>query len=265
MPMPSSPAPPAPLSGPEAEGRSGARGDPVLHDPAFRDIAHWVFDLDNTLYSARCRIFEQVDQRMGTFIAEHFGLDPVAARGMQKAYYRRYGTTLRGLMLEHGIDPRAYLDYVHDIDLAVVEPAPGLDSALAALEGHKTIFTNASRAHAEQVIDRLGIARHFSAIFDIHDADYIPKPSPETFRTFVSRHGIEGPRAVLFEDTAANLAPAAALGMTTVLVIPGEEGVTNDPGSDHIHHVTDDLARWLDAVIRARQGPRAGPEAAPNS
>ena len=209
------------------------------------DVETWIFDLDNTLYSADCRLFHQIDKRMGEFVSRLLGLDAEEARKVQKKYFRDYGTTLRGLMLNHGIDPMPYLDYVHDIDLSVIPPAPALDAALKALPGTKVIFTNASRDHALKVTERLGIAHHFDGIFDIHAAGYVPKPEAEVYHRFVAAHGVAPGRAVLFEDTAANLAPAAALGMTCVLVTPGEDGVANDRRAPHIHHVTDDLAGFL--------------------
>jgi putative hydrolase of the HAD superfamily len=213
-------------------------------------VEHWVFDLDNTLYPAQCRLFHQIDRRMGEFIAGLLGLAYEDARRLQKEYFHTYGTTLRGLMTHHQVDPSAYLEFVHDIDLTVIAPDLTLDAALARLPGIKVIFTNADRTHAEQVIGRLGVARHFTAIFDIHDAGYVPKPEPETYDRFVARHGITPQQSVLFEDTAANLRPAAALGMTTVLVTPGEEGVVNEEDGDHIHHVTDNLAGWLENAAR---------------
>jgi putative hydrolase of the HAD superfamily len=212
---------------------------------AFDEIEHWVFDLDNTLYSAECRLFHQIDRRMGEYIANLFDLSYEDARRLQKEYFRTHGTTLRGLMTNHDVDPADYLAFVHDIDLTVIEPSPALDRAIAALPGRKVIFTNADRKHAEQVIGRLGIARHFEGIFDIFDAQFVPKPDPGIYDVFIDRHGVSAERAILFEDTAANLAPAAALGMTTVLVRPGEAGLVNDSHGPHIHHVTDDLAAWL--------------------
>jgi putative hydrolase of the HAD superfamily len=222
---------------------------PAKHPPATNHIETWAFDLDNTLYPADCALFHQVDRRMGEYIGSLFGLEYEAARKLQKDYYRTYGTTLRGLMVNHDIDPHAYLDFVHDIDLTVMGPDTALNAALTRLPGTKVIFTNASRRHAEAVTERLGIQHHFDGIFDIHDADYIPKPAPEIYDQFIKAHGITPERTILFEDTAANLAPAAARGMTTVLVRPGEAGVENDADADYIHYVTDNLAGWLHSLI----------------
>lgn len=223
---------------------------------AVDEVADWVFDLDNTLYPARCRLFDQVDRRIGLFIQERLGLDAIAARLLQKRYFREHGTTLSGLMTHHGIDPEVFLEFVHDIDLSPVEPSPALDSALARLPGRKFIFTNGSSAHAARVMGRLGVARHFDGVFDIADAGYVPKPAEATYERLIRRHRIEPDRAVMIEDLPRNLRPAAALGMTTVLVLTGEDWAETDKEGSHIHHVTDDLVAWLGAQAPARAHER---------
>lgn len=211
-------------------------------------IETWIFDLDNTLYPVDSRLFDQISDRMRTFIAGHFGISPDQAHDLQKTYYRRFGTTLRGLMLNHGLPPDAFLEYVHAIDHSVLEPAPDLDMALAALPGRKIVFTNGSERHAEAVMDRLGIAAHFEGIFDIRAADYIPKPDPQTYAAMVKRHTVQADRAALFEDTLKNLPPAAAIGMRTVWVHGRDEALPdNHADPDVPHHLTDDLVAWLTA------------------
>ena len=171
----------------------------------FADIETWIFDLDNTLYPARCRLFDQIDLRMGSFIAELLGVDRVAAKAVQKDYFYRYGTTLRGLMLEHGVAPDAFLDYVHDIDHSPVPADEPLARALEALPGRKLIFTNGTVAHAEKVLARLGVGSHFTGIFDIVHSDFIPKPQLEPYEKFLAVHAVEPRRAAMFEDIARNL------------------------------------------------------------
>src|SRR5260221_5170225 len=90
----------------------------------------WIFDLDNTLYPADCNLFAQVDQKMGEFIARYLGVPFVYARHLQKVYYRQFGTTLCGLMKVHRMDPKPFLDYVHDLDLSVVQEHPELAAAI---------------------------------------------------------------------------------------------------------------------------------------
>jgi putative hydrolase of the HAD superfamily len=165
------------------------------------EVADWIFDLDNTLYPARCNLFAQVDRRIGQFIEGRLGLDPVTA----------------------------------------------LNEVLARLPGRKFIFTNGSTAHADRVMARLGVAHHFEGVFDIIAADYRPKPDPATYDSLIRRHGIDANRAAMIEDLPRNLRPAANLGMTTVLVLTGEEWAETDAAGDHIHHVTDDLVGWLTA------------------
>ncbi len=223
--------------------------------PDLARVRDWVFDLDNTLYPRESRLFDQVDVLMGRFLSEQFKLDRVAAREMQKRYFHQYGTTLRGLLLHHpDVDPHHYLDYVHQLDLTVIAPSPELDAALAALPGRKLVFTNGSLRHAENVLARLGVAHHFADIFDVAAADFVCKPDPDCYQRMLRAHGVTPTQAALFEDTLVNLPPAAALGMTTVLVTPLENPdiTVPTPSPDGpVHYVTDDLTGWLNQTIRA--------------
>lgn len=216
----------------------------------------WVFDLDNTLYPASSNLFAQVDRKMTRFIADFLGLDSAAAYRLQKTYFREHGTTMRGLMSVHGMDPGPFLDYVHDIDLTPVAPDPALDAALTRLPGRKIVFTNGPTDHALRVMDRLAVRRHFEAVFDIVEADYVPKPEPTAYAALVRRHRLDPRATVMVEDLARNLAPAAALGMTTVWVRGSPDGGAPDAGdgggdNGAADHVVDDLAGWLGALTAA--------------
>lgn len=205
----------------------------------------WVFDLDNTLYCSSYNLFGQIDVRMKTFIAEFLNMEPDEAFKVQKRYFREYGTTLRGLMDRHDLDPADFLNHVHDIDVNVVPPNPVLDAALEALPGRKLIFTNADVNHAERVMERLGVRRHFEAVFDIVACDYVPKPQPGVYHRLVERFDLVPERTVMLEDMARNLIPAADLGMTTVWVRTENDWGQEGSDGDHVHHVTDDLTSWL--------------------
>lgn len=230
--------------------------------PAAGALAHvdeWIFDLDNTLYPGTSSLFPQIDVRMKQFIAEFLGIPQDEAFRIQKQFYRDYGTTLRGLMLVHGLEPDRYLDYVHDIDHSVLTIDPALEALLAALPGRRLIFTNGSERHAERVLDTLGISHLFEGIFDIKAADYLPKPEVETYQRMIKRHGVNPQASIFFEDSHLNLLPAAAIGMTTVLVRCGPDhaplALTPDTDLSHCHHITDDLTTWLrTAVASLRQG-----------
>jgi len=223
-------------------------------------LEYWVFDLDNTLYPASCSLFPQIDVRMRQFIAEALKLPLDEAFALQKRYYHQYGTTLRGLMLSHGIEPGEFLAYVHDIDCSVLEPAPELVAAVAALPGRRIIFTNGSERHAQNVLAHLGMDHLFDGIFDIRAADYIPKPNAESYAMMLKRHDIDPRRAAMFEDIPRNLLPASQAGMTTVWVREGghshwsgTEG-TDEDCMTYVDHVTDDLARWLADWRKGAQG-----------
>jgi len=215
------------------------RGRP-LHE-----IETWVFDLDNTLYPFSCNLFAEIETRMAAFICAELGIDTAAAHELRRHYFRTHGTTLRGLMNERAVDPRRFLDYVHEIDMSPVEPAPALAAALAALPGRKIVFTNADEQYAGRVLERLGIAAHFDGLFDIHAADYFPKPDRATYDRFIARFAIDPTSAVMVEDIARNLVPAHALGMTTAWIPGGPDWAKAEPGAPHVHHVVEDLALWL--------------------
>jgi putative hydrolase of the HAD superfamily len=222
------------------------------HRAGFDATQAWVFDLDNTLYKAECNLFAQVDQKMGEFIANFLGVPFEYARHLQKSYYRQFGTTLSGLMKVHKMRPEAFLDYVHDIDLAVVPEHPELAAAIEQLPGRRLIFTNGTRAHAERVAGKLGILHLFEDIYDIVASDYVPKPQAGPYSDFLKRHGVSPKAAAMFEDMPHNLAAPHALGMTTVLVhssyvdhpIQLEIRKWTEP-PEHIHHMTENLTQFL--------------------
>lgn len=214
---------------------------------ALAHVDTWIFDLDNTLYPPTIDLFSQIDVRMKQYIARELKLPEDEAFVLQKKYYRAHGTTLRGLMLNHGTDPDGFLDFVHDIDHSVLAPHAELRAALTALPGRRFVYTNGSRRHAEQVLARLGVDDLFAGIFDIRAGAYLPKPQPEPYRLMTAGFGIDPQRAAMFEDSFLNLKPAADMGMITVWVRHPEH--TPGPGDDlsHCRYVTDDLIGWLNA------------------
>ncbi|MGD9923301.1 MAG: pyrimidine 5'-nucleotidase [Pseudorhodoplanes sp.] len=238
---------PVPADGADG-GVTAARGG------AFAHVTTWIFDLDNTLYPHHLNLWQQVDERIRDYIAKLLDLTGDEAFRLQKDYYRRYGTSMRGLMTEHGMEPDDFLDFVHQIDHSPLEPNPGLGAALERLPGRKLILTNGTRKHADAVMRRLDIHDHFEDVFDIIAAELEPKPSQKTYERFLLRHGVDPAQAAMFEDLARNLAVPHALGMTTVLVVPeGTREVFREgwelEGRDapHVHHVTDDLSGFLQA------------------
>jgi putative hydrolase of the HAD superfamily len=215
---------------------------------ALCDIETWIFDLDNTLYPASCRLFDQIHARMQSFVAERLGLTLEKALVVQKTYFREHGTTLRGLMTLDGIDPHEFLTYVHDVDLGCVPHDPALAAALKALPGRKIIHTNGSAAHAARLLDHLNIAGSFCGIVDIVDAGFEPKPALAGYHELLRRHQVRPETALMIEDIAKNLVPAAALGMTTAWMRGSIDWATNGSDGAHIHYVVDDLGQFLVAA-----------------
>lgn len=224
----------------------------------FDHIDTWVFDLDNTLYPHHVNLWQQVDARIGEFISTFLNISAADARVLQKDYYRRYGTSMRGMMTEHGVRADDYLAYVHKIDHSPLEPNPAMGAAIARLPGRKLILTNGSTDHAGAVLDRLGISEQFEAVFDIIAADLEPKPAPQTYQKFLGMHGVNPAKSAMFEDLARNLVVPHELGMTTVLIVPDgarevvrEEWELEGRGEAYVDHVTDDLTRFLQALRTA--------------
>jgi putative hydrolase of the HAD superfamily len=228
----------------------------------FDHVDTWVFDLDNTLYPHHLNLWQQVDERIRSYIAKFLDTTYDDAFRKQKDFYRRYGTTMRGMMVEHGMNPDDFLDFVHQIDHSPIEPNPALGVALESLPGRKLILTNGTRAHADAVTRRLAVAHHFEDVFDIIAGELEPKPFPRTYERFLARHGVDAGRAAMFEDLARNLQVPHALGMTTVLVVPQrtrevfrESWELEGRDADHVDHVTDDLVGFLRAIVPRRDAP----------
>ncbi len=219
----------------------------ALPDPDRVDC--WIFDLDNTLYNpSECDLSEQMEAAISGFIERHLGISELESEQLRKSWFGRYGMTLGGLMEECGVDPHEYLEETHRLDLSSLRPSPCLQRLVARLPGRRLIHTNATVSHAERVLDRLGLSPHFEAVFDVEDAGFLPKPDPEGYRRLLARHAVDPRRAVMMDDLARNLVPAAAGGMTTVwLRTARPQGARGfDPAA--VHHITDRLEDWLAAV-----------------
>jgi putative hydrolase of the HAD superfamily len=217
---------------------------------ALRHVDCWIFDLDNSLYPASTDLFSLIDLKMGEYIQQLLGCDHVEARRVQKGYFRDHGTTLAGLMRTHGTDPREFLDFVHDIDLARLTADGRIVAALDRLPGRKFVFTNGDETYARRVLDRLGLANAFDGLHDIHAMDYVPKPDPRAYAALCARYAIDPQSALFVEDMARNLEPAKALGMTTVWVDNGSEQAGRDADSAFIDYCTSDIGQWLTDITQ---------------
>lgn len=228
----------------------------------FAQIDTWVFDLDNTLYPQTADLWPKIDARITLFMMRLFGLDALSLRALQKHYYHRYGTTLRGLMLEHQIDAEAFLSFVHDIDRSSLDVDHSLAAAIAALPGRKLILTNGSRDHALKTAQQIGIDHLFEDIFDIVAADFVAKPNAGAYERFFDQHNVVPGRTTLFEDLDRNLIVPHRHGMTTVLVLPPpgdgperEAWEVSDGSEPHVDFVTDDLAGFLAQIVASGDPP----------
>ena len=176
---------------------------------------------------------------MTQYVMDSLGVDRARADHLRKHYWHNYGTTLAGLMQEHGVDPAPYLTDVHDISLEHLEPDPRLRAGITALPGRKIVYTNGSAPYVERVIEARGLSGVFDAIYGVEHADFHPKPDPRAFARVFERDQLDPEKGAMFEDDARNLAVPHDLGMRTVHVAPEPDD------GDHVHHHTVDLTTFI--------------------
>ncbi|WP_179380592.1 pyrimidine 5'-nucleotidase [Jannaschia marina] len=206
-------------------------------------VRTWVFDLDETLYPPSAPLFPQIEARMVDWITSALGVGRGEADRLRAEWWATHGTTLAGLMHDHGVAPEPFLTEVHDIDFSVLTPDPDLRAAIAALPGRKVIFTNGTAPYALDVLRARGLDGLWDAIHGIEHAGHVPKPAPAAFDRVFARDGLTPRAAAMFEDSARNLRVPAERGVTTVHVAP-----TPAP-APHIHHHTADLTAFLRGIL----------------
>ncbi|NOR29816.1 MAG: pyrimidine 5'-nucleotidase [Sulfitobacter sp.] len=209
---------------------------------AFSHVDTWVFDLDNTLYPPSARLFDQIEQRMTSWVMNALDVDHARANYLRKHYWHSYGTTLAGLMREHAVDPGPYLHDVHDISFDALTPDPVLADRIRALPGRRIIYTNGTAPYAERVVSARGLDGLFDAIYGVEHAQFLPKPERAAFEHVFTADKLDTTKAVMFEDDPRNLAAPHAMGMGTVHVAPEAQA------GEHIHFHTDDLSAFLGRI-----------------
>ena len=213
----------------------------------FAHIDTWIFDLDLTLYGPEANIMAQVRDRIALFVEKHFNIGSDEAHKIRHTYWKKYGTTLGGLMAENKVEPNGYLDFVHDVDMDLLRPDADLRRQITSLPGRKIIFTNADAPYAERVLAARGLDNLFEDIFDIHRMQHLPKPAAASYDSLCAQLDINSARALFVEDSAHNLVPAKVLGMTTIWVNHDTEAVSSDT-EQYIDQEIADLNDWLSSI-----------------
>ena len=225
----------------------------------FQHITTWIFDLDNTLYAPEVRLFTQIERRMTAYVMREIGVSEPEASRLREHYWRQHGTTLAGLMAEHGIDPMPYLNEVHDIDFSALTPDPELAALIAALPGRKIVHTNGDHAYAQQVLKHRGLTV-FDAVHGVDTLDFLPKPDARAYAAVRAAEGFDPTRAAMFEDDPRNLSVPHLLGMRTVLVGDGRHGAEGLPADGdhgpHVHHQTTNLTEFLRGLAENRSAAK---------
>lgn len=218
-------------------------------DPRFEHIRDWIFDLDNCLYPASTGLFSLIDERMSAYIQRLLGCGPEEAKRVQKAHFHEHGTTLAGLMKEHAVDPHDFLADVHDIPLDLVKADERLVALLPRLPGRRFVFTNGDAPYARRVLEAIGVHEQFEHLHDIHSSELRPKPDPHGYALLCEGFDIDPRHALLADDMVQNLAPAKALGMTTVWIDNGSERGNHSYDPAIIDARVNDVGEWLESIL----------------
>ena len=218
----------------------------------FNTINCWKFDLDNTLYSGKTKVFEQVDKKMSEYISKKLSVSKEEAKKIQKNYFYEYNTTLNGMIKNHKIDADEFLEFVHDINIDFLKKDFALNEELKKLDGKKIIFTNGSKKHAINVTEKIGIRERFEDIFDIVDSEFVPKPSIKPYKKLVEKHKIDPKLCVFVEDIARNLKPAYEMGMKTVWIENDEPWAKEYSDNEFVNYKTNNLSEFLKKINLAK-------------
>ncbi len=204
----------------------------------FENIEHWVFDLDDTLYSPEISLFDEIKVLMTRYVQTALNITEAEANTLRKHYWEKYGTTLAGLMAEHDLAPDPFLKYVHEISLDALTPDVELNNIISALDGRAIVYTNGSEHHARRVTTARGLHDCFSGFYGVEHANYVPKPQKAAFEAIFELANITPKNGIIFEDDPRNLVEPHLMGMQTVLVGPRVE-------ASYIDHQTTDLTGFL--------------------
>ena len=188
------------------------------------------------------------NKQLSKYISEILNVSLEDARKIQKNYFYKYNTTLNGLIKNHKVDAKEFLEFVHNIDISFLKKDLELSEELKKLEGKKIIFTNGPKKHALNITKKIGIDHHFDAIFDIIDSNFVPKPILEPYKKLVEKHKIDPNFSVFVEDIARNLKPAYEMGMKTVWIENDEPWARKYSDSNFVNYKISNLSEFLKKI-----------------
>lgn len=206
-----------------------------------------LFDLDETLYSPDCGLWQVLRDRMGDYMSTRLSIPDQQIAELRRTYFETYGTTLRGLEKDFQVQAEDYLNYVHDVKIEeFIKPDPILRSLLESLPQRKVIFTNANKSHSKRVLKALQVEEYFSTIIDVMEMTPFCKPYPEAYQMAMSKLGDTNPSHYLVVDDACrNVETAIKVGMKAILVNPREKPMGNVIQIDAIHELP---SVWPDII-----------------
>jgi putative hydrolase of the HAD superfamily len=177
----------------------------------------WVFDLDNTLYSPNCGMFDYLNNRINFYMLDRLNVDYDDVNYLRKKYYREYGSTFIGLINHFNINPEEFLRYVHGIDVNLfIKKDNEFKDFLTCLPGRKIIITNSPLFYARNVVNTLGLDSIIENIYDIEFMDYLGKPHIYSINKILNNFSNDKKNIFFIDDTIENIISAKYIGLVTL-------------------------------------------------
>ena len=207
-----------------------------------------LLDYDHTLYPSTGTTLKAVDFRITEYIKTFLGFSHGDADSARLEFCAKYGTTLKGLEVMHGVNRDHYTDFIHAIPEHHLPPQdPDLVAWMGRVPHPVYIFTNARMDWAIRGLKTIGLEsmlpleihphgqpgkQQFQGILDIVFMDWQGKPHPESYDKVEvllrQRHGNDI-QIHFADDRIDNLETAQARGWTTIWI----PSYTAEQGTEH--------------------------------
>ena len=156
------------------------------------------------------------------YVARRLGMSEEEAHALRRRLWAQYGTSARGLEVEHGIAQAEV--YAHCIELLepgeYVWPRPEVGEMLAGLPHPAYVCTNSTALYAGRVLRALGLEGCFAGVITIETMNWWAKPAPEAWEAALAYAGAEAGQAVFVDDAILNVKGAHQYGLRAVLCHP---------------------------------------------
>ena len=165
-----------------------------------------------------------INSRMTSFIQRELSISFEEANRLRVEYWKRYGSTVRGMQERHGVSFQTFLSFTHHLPCFELyrKVKPYVGKILGSLVGRKYVVTNSPKNYAVEVLKQNGLLKYFDEIYAL-EGMWINnrlrcKPARLLWQQILYKTGAKKTHHILVDDTLANLRTAKNMGFTTVWV-----------------------------------------------